>query len=187
MLYKATGEKAYLDDAILAADYVRNEMCDADGLLPFKNGVEQGIYAAIFAQYIIAWTEGNALVATGSPFNPVVWKDKIYPIAQCNNAFIFPGIGLGVIASGASRITDEMLMSASEMLAQYSPLVLNGEGLVLPELKDIQKVSRAIAFAVGKMAQQQGVAVKTSAEALQQAIDDNFWHAEYRDYRRTSI
>ncbi len=110
-----------------------------------------------------------------------------YPIAQCNNAFIFPGIGLGVIASGASRITDEMLMSASETLAQYSPLVLNGEGLVLPELKDIQKVSRAIAFAVGKMAQQQGVAVKTSAEALQQAIDDNFWQAEYRDYRRTSI
>ncbi|MGF2963350.1 malate dehydrogenase, partial [Escherichia coli] len=138
-------------------------------------------------QDIIAWTEGNALVATGSPFNPVVWKDKIYPIAQCNNAFIFPGIGLGVIASGASRITDEMLMSASETLAQYSPLVLNGEGLVLPELKDIQKVSRAIAFAVGKMAQQQGVAVKTSAEALQQAIDDNFWQAEYRDYRRTSI
>ena len=138
-------------------------------------------------QDIIAWTEGNALVATGSPFAPVLWKEKIYPIAQCNNAYIFPGIGLGVIASGASRITDEMLMSASETLAQYSPLVLNGEGLVLPELKDIQTVSRAIAFAVGKMAQQQGVAVKTSAEALQQAIDDNFWQAEYRDYRRTSI
>ena len=116
-------------------------------------------------QDIIAWTEGNALVAT----------------------YIFPGIGLGVIASGASRITDEMLMSASETLAKYSPLVLNGEGLVLPELKDIQTVSRAIAFAVGKMAQQQGVAVKTSAEALQQAIDENFWQAEYRDYRRTSI
>lgn len=48
-------------------------------------------------QDIIAWTEGNALVATGSPFNPVVWKDKIYPIAQCNNAFIFPGIGLGLL------------------------------------------------------------------------------------------
>ncbi|MFP1463059.1 malic enzyme-like NAD(P)-binding protein [Escherichia coli] len=59
---------------------------------------------------------------------------------------------MGVIASGASRITDEMLMSASETLAQYSPLVLNGEGLVthVPELKDIQKLSRAIAFAVGK-------------------------------------
>ncbi|EDC3659846.1 NAD-dependent malic enzyme [Salmonella enterica] len=138
-------------------------------------------------QDIIAWTEGNALVATGSPFSPVIWKDKIYPIAQCNNAYIFPGIGLGVIASGASRITDEMLMSASETLAKHSPLVNNGEGLVLPALKDIQVVSRAIAFAVGKMAQQQGVAVKTSAEALQQAIDDNFWKPEYRDYRRTSI
>ncbi|EAO0879321.1 oxaloacetate-decarboxylating malate dehydrogenase [Salmonella enterica] len=85
------------------------------------------------------------------------------------------------------RITDEMLMSASETLAKHSPLVNNGEGLVLPALKDIQVVSRAIAFAVGKMAQQQGVAVKTSAEALQQAIDDNFWKPEYRDYRRTSI
>lgn len=80
----------------------------------------------------------------------MVWKDKIYPIAQCNNAFIFPGIGLGVIASGASRITDEMLMSASETLAQYSPLVLNGEGLVLPELKDIQKVSAQLRLRLAK-------------------------------------
>lgn len=57
MLYKATGEKTYLDDAVLAADYVREKMCTADGLLPFKNGVEQGIYAAIFAQYIIRLIE----------------------------------------------------------------------------------------------------------------------------------
>ena len=138
-------------------------------------------------QDIISWTDGNALVATGSPFDPVVWKDKTYPIAQCNNSYIFPGIGLGVIASGATRITDEMLMSASETLAKHSPLVNNGEGLVLPELKDIHTVSRAIAFAVGKMAQQQGVAVNTSADALTQAINDNFWEPEYRNYRRTSI
>jgi malate dehydrogenase (oxaloacetate-decarboxylating) len=138
-------------------------------------------------QDIISWTDGMALVATGSPFAPVQWKEKTYPIAQCNNAYIFPGIGLGVISSGASRITDEMLMAASETLAEYSPLLLNGEGLVLPELKDIQSVSRAIAFAVGKMAQQQGVAAKTSPEALKQSIDDNFWEPKYRSYRRTSI
>lgn len=136
---------------------------------------------------IIHWTEGNALVATGSPFPPVVWKDKTFPIAQCNNAYIFPGIGLGVIASGASRITDEMLMAASETLAQHSPLVNTGYGLVLPPLSEIQNVSRAIAFAVGKMAQAQGVAVEISAEALEQAIEDNFWLPEYRNYRRTSI
>lgn len=136
---------------------------------------------------IIHWTEGNALVATGSPFAPVIWKDKTFPIAQCNNAYIFPGIGLGVIASGASCITDEMLMAASETLAQHSPLVNTGYGLVLPPLAEIQTVSRAIAFAVGKMAQEQGVAVKISAEALEQAIEDNFWLPEYRNYRRTSI
>lgn len=136
---------------------------------------------------IIHWTEGNALVATGSPFPPVVWKDKTFPIAQCNNAYIFPGIGLGVIASGASRITDEMLMAASETLAQHSPLVNTGYGLVLPPLSEIQNVSRAIAFAAGKMAQAQGVAVEVSAEALEQAIEDNFWLPEYRNYRRTSI
>ncbi len=138
-------------------------------------------------QNILSWTDGEALVATGSPFSPVTVKGKQYPIAQCNNSYIFPGIGLGVIASGASRVTDEMLMAASETLAQHSPLVNNGEGPVLPELKDIQTVSRAIAFAVGKVAQEQGVAVKTSAEALLQAISDNFWLPEYRNYRRTSI
>lgn len=103
-------------------------------------------------QNILSWTDGEALVATGSPFSPVTVKGKQYPIAQCNNSYIFPGIGLGVIASGASRVTDEMLMAASETLAQHSPLVNNGEGPVLPELKDIQTVSRAIAFAVGKVA-----------------------------------
>ncbi|WP_312209933.1 NAD-dependent malic enzyme [Pseudescherichia sp.] len=138
-------------------------------------------------QDIISWTDGNALVATGSPFPPVQWKDKLYPIAQCNNAYIFPGVGLGVIAAGASRITDEMLMAASETLAEHSPLRTNDNGMVLPGLDEIQHVSRAIAFAVGKVAQEEGVAVKTSAEALQQAIDDNFWRPEYRSYRRTSI
>ncbi|HKS32083.1 MAG TPA: NAD-dependent malic enzyme, partial [Enterobacteriaceae bacterium] len=66
-------------------------------------------------------------------------------------------------------------------------LVNKGEGLVLPELKDIQPVSKAIAFAVGKIAQEQGLAAKTSPEALLQAIEDNFWQPEYRSYRRTSI
>ena len=136
---------------------------------------------------LIAWTEGAALVATGSPFAPVSWKDKTYPIAQCNNAYIFPGIGLGVIASKASRITDSMLMSASRALADCSPLATKGEGPVLPELKDIQRVSRYIAIEVAKAAQAAGVAIETSEEVLAQAVEDNFWKPQYRHYRRTSI
>jgi len=138
-------------------------------------------------QDIMAWTDGNALVATGSPFSPVTWKDKIYPIAQCNNSYIFPGIGLGVIASGATRVTDGMLMAASRALAECSPLANEGSGPVLPEVKDIQGVSKLIAMAVGKAAQLSGVAVVTSEDVLSKAIAANFWLPQYRNYRRTSI
>lgn len=136
---------------------------------------------------IIAWTEGAALVATGTPFPPVVWKDKIFPIAQCNNAYIFPGIGLGVIASSASRVTDSMLMAASCALAKEAPLLSNAEGGVLPSIQDIQRVSKTIAFEVGKAAQKAGVAESTSREVLLKAIANSFWTPEYRRYRRTSI
>ncbi|AKJ42534.1 NAD-dependent malic enzyme [Pragia fontium] len=136
---------------------------------------------------IINWTDGAALVATGSPFAPVMYKEKVYPIAQCNNSYIFPGIGLGVLAAKATRVTDGMLMAASRALADYSPLAKHGEGALLPEVDDIQQVSRYIALKVAKMAQLESVAVVTSDEALQKEIDNNFWNPEYRRYRRTSF
>ncbi|MCK8292665.1 NAD-dependent malic enzyme, partial [Erwinia amylovora] len=64
-------------------------------------------------QDIMTWTDGSALVATGSPFSPVSWKDKTYPVAQCNNSYIVPGIGLGVIASGATRVTAISMLSVT--------------------------------------------------------------------------
>lgn len=138
-------------------------------------------------QDILTWTNGEALVATGSPFTPVTLKEKTYPIAQCNNSYIFPGVGLGVIASGATRVTDSMLMAASRALAECSPLVNDGKGPVLPEVKDIQGVSKVIAMAVGKAAQEAGVAVATTEDVLSRAISANFWLPQYRHYRRTSI
>lgn len=136
---------------------------------------------------IINWTDGAALVATGSPFSPVSYKEKLYPIAQCNNSYIFPGIGLGVLASGAKRVTDGMLMAASRALAQCSPLAQNGEGALLPNIDDIQAVSKTIAMQVGKAAQLQGVAIVTSEEALAKAIEHNYWQLQYRTYKRTSF
>lgn len=135
---------------------------------------------------IITWTEGNAIVATGSPFVPVQYQGKTYEIAQCNNSYIFPGIGLGVIAAKASRVTDNMLMAASRALAECSPMG-NGGGSVLPSVADIQAVSKHIAFAVAKMAQQQGHAVLTPDDVLRKMIDDNFWDPVYRQYKRTSF
>lgn len=136
---------------------------------------------------IFSWTDGAALVATGSPFSPVSWKGKTFPIAQCNNAYIFPGIGLGVLASAATQVSDSMLMAASRALAECSPLVNNPMGAVLPEINDIQRVSKVIALAVGKAAQLAGVATVTSEQVLAKAVEDNFWLPEYRRYRRTSI
>ncbi|MEC6906731.1 NAD-dependent malic enzyme [Photobacterium piscicola] len=136
---------------------------------------------------LIHWTEGNALVATGSPFDPVVYEGKTYPIVQCNNSYIFPGIGLGVLAVNARRVTSEMLMESSRALAECSPLAIHGEGPLLPGLEDIQKVSRKIAFAVAKKAVEQHKAPKNSDERIREKIDANFWKSEYRRYKRTSF
>ncbi|QTL38729.1 NAD-dependent malic enzyme [Xenorhabdus budapestensis] len=136
---------------------------------------------------IINWTEGKALVATGSPFSPVQYEGQKFSIAQCNNSYIFPGIGLGVIAAGAKRVTDDMLMAASRALADCSPLAQTGSGPLLPLIDDIQNVSRKIAKEVAKKAQIQGVAMVTSEDALEEAIERNFWKSEYRVYKRTSF
>ncbi|KJG11741.1 malate dehydrogenase [Photobacterium kishitanii] len=136
---------------------------------------------------LIHWTEGNALVATGSPFDPVIYEGKTYPIVQCNNSYIFPGIGLGVLAVNARRVTNEMLMESSRALAECSPLGIHGEGPLLPGLEDIQIVSRKIAFAVAKKAVEQHKAPKNSDERIREKIDANFWKSEYRRYKRTSF
>ena len=137
-------------------------------------------------QDLIRWTEGRALVATGSPFPPVSYGDELITIAQCNNSYIFPGIGLGVLAAEATRVTNAMLMAASRALAECSPLGRDGEGPLLPPLTDIHSVSKEIAFWVAKTAQLQGVALQTSDEAIRNKIEKNFWLPEYREYKRVA-
>lgn len=136
---------------------------------------------------ILTWTNGEALVATGSPFGPVHINDKEIEIAQCNNSYIFPGVGLGVLAARAKRVTETMMMVAADTLASCSPIVLTGEGAILPEMSDIQEVSKKIAFAVAKQAQKDGVALEITDEQIEQAIEANFWKPEYRNYRRASL
>ncbi|MDQ0123523.1 malate dehydrogenase (oxaloacetate-decarboxylating) [Pseudomonas lini] len=138
-------------------------------------------------QEILTWTNGQALVATGSPFPPVTVGERKIDIAQCNNSYIFPGIGLGVLAVMATRVTEGMIMAASRALADCSPLLTGKGDAVLPPLSEIQEVSKKIAFAVAKQAQEEGKALQISDERLHAAIERNFWQARYRDYRRSSI
>lgn len=136
---------------------------------------------------IIEWTQGAAIVATGSPFAPVYFQGKTYTIAQCNNSYIFPGIGLGVIACGANHISDAMLMAASTALADCSPRLKNPAADLLPNINDIHQVSKFIAFKVAKAAMADGLAVPMSNDVLKNVIEDNFWTPEYRNYRRVTF
>lgn len=138
-------------------------------------------------QDVLTWTEGKAIVATGSPFAPVELNGKTHEIAQCNNSYIFPGIGLGVLATEANCITDNMLMASSRALAECSPRLENPNGPLLPPLVNIREVSKKIAKAVALQAMADGVALKHSDEAIDTAIEANFWEPVYRDYRRTSF
>ena len=158
--------------------------CERPIVLPLSNPTSQ--VEAVPAD-IVQWTEGRALIATGSPFAPVNYQGKIYNISQCNNSYIFPGIGLGVIASGATRITDSMLIASSNTLASCSPMLQNPEADLLPDLNEIQHVSKIIAFKVAKAAMEAGVAPMISDELLTQAIEANFWKPTYRDYKRVTF
>ncbi|MBL1321747.1 MAG: NAD-dependent malic enzyme [Methylophaga sp.] len=155
--------------------------CDRPIVFPLSNPSKK-IEAT--PQQLIEWTDGNAIIATGSPFEPIQYKGKTYPIPQCNNSYIFPGFGLAVVAAKITRITDEMLMTSSEVLAAASPVVSTGEGALLPPLVDIAKLSKKIAFAVAKIAQQQGFAEKMTDQQLTDSIEKNFWIPEYREYKR---
>jgi Malic enzyme len=171
---------------LFTEDVIRtmNRHCTHPIIFPLSNPIKQ-IEAC--PQDVMEWTDGTAIVATGSPFPPVVYHDQIYPIAQCNNSYIFPGIGLGVVAANISAITDEMLMLASTTLAEESPLANIGTGNLLPPLTDVARLSKKIAFGIAKIAQQQGLALEMSDEVLESKIEKAFWTPKYRRYKRVSI
>ena len=137
-------------------------------------------------EQVIEWTKGKAIVASGSPFEPVEYDGNTYPIAQCNNSYIFPGIGLGVVSANINRITDDMLMVASETLAAASPLANETGNELLPPITGIAQLSKAIAFNIAKVAFQQNLALEISDDQLRDKIERNFWQAEYRQYKRVS-
>ena len=160
------------------------EHCDMPIIFPLSNPSRQ---VEATPSQVINWTHGEVIIATGSPFDPVEYQGKIFPIAQCNNSYIFPGIGLGVVAANIYRVTDEMLQVASETLAAASPLANNESNELLPPLTAIAELSKAIAFAITQVAFRQNLALPMSDEELMMAIEQNFWKPVYRQYRRTSL
>ena len=131
------------------------------------------------ADDLIRWTDGRALVATGSPFAPVRYAGRTIPIAQCNNVFIFPAMGLGVVAAGASRVTDAMMLAAARVLGRNSPALKDSSASLLPPLTDIRRVAAEIAIAVGLEAQKDGLAPKLAEDELRQRVIATQWTPVY--------
>jgi malate dehydrogenase (oxaloacetate-decarboxylating) len=122
---------------------------------------------------IMRWTEGRALIGTGSPFAPVEVDGKLVPISQVNNSYIFPGLALGILVSRAMHVSDSMIMAAAKVLASLSPARENPEAPLLPPIADSRKVSLLVA---------EGVAKQAIADGLAEARDDNTLRAQLRAY-----
>jgi malate dehydrogenase (oxaloacetate-decarboxylating) len=131
------------------------------------------------AEDLIRWTDGRALVASGSPFSPVNFDGRKIPITQCNNAYIFPAMGLAVVASRAQRVTESMMLTAARALGANSPALKDPSGSLLPALKDMRRVAAEIAVAVGIEAQKNGVAPKVSEDELHQRVAKTQWTPAY--------
>lgn len=127
---------------------------------------------------LLDWTAGRALIATGSPFPPVSHNGRLVRIGQCNNAFIFPGVGLGVIAAGARRVTDTMFSAAARVLSEFSPALSDSDGPLFPPLENVRKISYRVALAVQAEAVRVGL-TSISIDALQHAVTNRMWTPQY--------
>jgi malate dehydrogenase (oxaloacetate-decarboxylating) len=131
---------------------------------------------------LLNWTNGKALIATGSPFDPVSINDQKINIAQCNNSYIFPGVGLGVVAGHAKRVTDNMMMAAAIALSELAPAVKTGIGRLLPELSTIREVSKHIAKAVIMQGIKEGHIESMSEAQVDKAIENTMWDPQYERF-----
>ena len=135
-------------------------------------------------QDLVDWTEGRALIGTGSPFEPVsIWGRKVR-IDQTNNSYIFPGLALGIVASRAKRVTDTMVMAAAKELARLVPTQKDKKANLLPSLSESRQLSLSIAQAVGRQTIQDGQAQVAGEDSLNRELQANIWEPVYVPYER---
>jgi malate dehydrogenase (oxaloacetate-decarboxylating) len=135
-------------------------------------------------QDLMNWTEGRALIGTGSPFPPVEYGGKKTPVAQTNNSYIFPGLALGIVASRARLVTDSMVKAAAKELIRHLPTQKDKQASLLPPISQARELGRFIGEAVGRQAIQDGQAQVADEDALNRELDANIWEPRYAPYVR---
>jgi malic enzyme len=128
---------------------------------------------------VLAWSDGRAIVATGSPFDPVTIEGRPRLVGQANNVFVFPGVGLGAIVARVREVTDRMFLVAARTLANRITTARLGDGAIYPALAELRPISRAIAVAVAQEAQRAGVARLPEAADIESLVDAAMWNPGY--------
>lgn len=152
------------------------EHCDRPIILPLSNPTSK---AECTPSEALQHSDGRALVATGSPFEPVQFAGRKHVIGQCNNVFVFPGVGLGVLISEAGRLTDSMFLAAARALAKFTAAHPGGDGCLYPSLRELRAASKCIAFRVAQKARDEGLGRGLEDEAIQRAIESFCWFPDY--------
>jgi malate dehydrogenase (oxaloacetate-decarboxylating) len=150
-------------------------------IFPLSNPVSR---SEATPQDLETWTEGRAVIGAGSPFPPIMRNGKSVTVDQTNNAYVFPGVGLGVLAVGARRVSDTMFKAAAGALADVSPAWHDPAANLLPAVSDLRSVAVAVAQAVGKAARDDGLCAPLDDATIARRIAAKMWEPVYRPYRR---
>lgn len=132
---------------------------------------------------LLEWTDGRALIGTGSPFEPVNFAGKTIPIAQTNNAYVFPGLALGIVASKARRVSDTMIKAAAQELVRHLPTQRDRNASLLPPIAEARQLGLLIGRAVGQQAIRDGCAQIVDEESLERELHANIWEPVYVPYK----
>lgn len=178
VLIGVSGQAGAFTEAVVRA---MAQHVDRPVIFPLSNPTSR---SEATAEQLVSWTDGRALIGSGSPFAPVNWNGRTYQITQTNNSYIFPGMGLGILASGARRVTDGMFMAAAVTLSSITAVASDGMPRLLPPISDLRNVSVLIAKAVARRAQIDGVAERSAPAELDARIDAFVWEPRYRPYRK---
>jgi malic enzyme len=173
ILVGTTGQPGMFTEAILTAML---EYTERPVVFPLSNPTSK---SEATPKDLITWTNGRALVATGSPFDPVVHAGRTHKTAQGNNVYIFPGIGLGVLVSRATRVSDSMFTVAAEVLASSLSAASLETDTLFPPLSDLRQVSRKIAEGVVRVAREEGIGEAIPDTEIADAVEREMWEPDY--------
>ena len=155
--------------------------CERPIVLPLSNPTA---LAEVTPENLLRWSQGRALVATGSPFEPVEVNGRLRQIGQCNNCFVFPGLGFGALAVGASQVSEAMIDASLHALAARIPAASDPDAPLMPPLEQVQGVSQAVAEAVALTALNEGLATRAaSADDVRSCLEQRRWAPIYRELR----